>query len=110
MNSNQKLYIVTRSDLAPAQQACQAVHAALQFAAEHKGWFDAWHKFSDHICLLAVENEEILKTLIAESHYNGIDHSQFREPDLENSLTAIAIEPSLRGKDLCSDLKLMLPA
>lgn len=109
MNSNQKLYIVTRSDLTPAQQACQAVHAALQFATEHEQWFDRWHTFSDHICLLAVEDEATLQKIINKANNLDMDYSKFVEPDINNSVTAVAIEPSDRGKKLCSGLKLMLP-
>jgi hypothetical protein len=36
----------------------------------------------------------------------GIVYSEFREPDYENSLTAICIEPGEKSKRLVKELKL----
>ncbi len=105
-----KLYVVTRADLSPGQQACQAVHSVCQFAKEHREWwFDPWMEKSNHICLLQTANEGSLQELILKADQEQIPYSEFREPDLNNSLTSVTFAPYNWSADLCSHLKLMLP-
>jgi hypothetical protein len=56
--------------------------------------------------LLKVDNEEKLAMLLGRAKELHIVCSEFREPDYENSLTAICIEPGERSKRLVKDLKL----
>jgi hypothetical protein len=79
---------VTRADLEPAQQAVQAAHAALQYAAEHPG---GWHEGA--LVLLAVPAERGLHDLAFRLLYAGHPMSEFWEPDI-GELTAIAAGPS----------------
>jgi hypothetical protein len=44
---------VTRADLPPGVQACQAVHAALAFALAHPALTRDWHRCSNTLVLLA---------------------------------------------------------
>jgi hypothetical protein len=61
---------------------------------------------------LTVANEQELYKLIEKADYKGIKYTIFREPDIQNEITAVAFEPSddsrkltsscpLLGKELC---------
>ncbi|OGF52928.1 MAG: hypothetical protein A2Z21_01860 [Candidatus Fraserbacteria bacterium RBG_16_55_9] len=101
-----KLYLITRLDLPPAQQAVQAIHAALKFALEWPGEARGWYERSNTLVLLGVQDEPGLILVGQEALGRGISHSAFREPDRGNELTAIAVAPE--GRKICRDLKLFL--
>jgi peptidyl-tRNA hydrolase len=101
-----KLYIVTRADLSPGSRAVQALHAATTFSVEHSEIFRQWFSESNYLCLLEVPNEQSLKNLAQDAYYRNIRFSKFQEPDLNNSLTAIALEPI--AKCLCRKFPLAL--
>jgi len=50
------------------------------------------------------DEAELIK-LSLKAEKKGIAYSPFREPDLENSITALAIAPE--GRRICKDLKLL---
>lgn len=102
----EKLYIITRADLVPGQQAIQAMHAMREFTAEHPETDLSWYQTSNHLALLSVRDEVALTRLVEQAQRREIRVSLFREPDRNNELTAIAIEP--RGKSLCRHLPLAL--
>ena len=101
-----KLYIVVRNDLLPGQCAAQITHCAFQFAKEHPNITINWMENSNFICLLQVKNEEELANIAVQAVSFGIAHSEFREPDYDNSLTAIAFEPGQKTKELMKRFKL----
>lgn len=103
-----KLYIVTRRDLAPGYQAVQSCHAMQQFAVEHETIDRRWFIFSNHLALLSVSGEPELLSLLASAIDSGIAVSAFREPDVGNAITAIALEPGEKTAHLCSYLPLAL--
>lgn len=70
----------------------------------HKQWFET----SNYLGFLSVSNEIELNKLIEKAHSRGIKLSVFREPDIDNQITAIAIEPGVKSRKLCSNLKLAL--
>ena len=102
-----KLSTVTRRDLTAGSQAVQSTHAAIQFVFEHPEIAQIWFK-DPYLAQLSVENEEQLHELIYKLQKNHIKYSIFREPDLDNQITAIAIEPSEQTRRLLSSLPLML--
>lgn len=102
-----KLTTVTRRDLRPGQQSVQSSHAAIQFIFEHPETSQAWFK-DPYLVQLSVENEEALIRLMYKLEKSQIKFSVFREPDLDNQITAIAIEPSEKTRRLISHLPLML--
>jgi hypothetical protein len=57
---------------------------------------------------LSVENEEQLLLYLEKIKYRGIKYTAFREPDIDNQLTAIAIEPGEYSRKLTSKLPLAL--
>jgi hypothetical protein len=86
----------------------QSMHALRQFTAEHPEVDKHWFEKSNYLGLLSVSNENELTRLIEKAHHQGIKFSIFREPDIEDQITAIALEPGVKSKKLCSGLKLAL--
>lgn len=101
-----KLYVVVRRDLPPGPQAVQSCHAAIQYCMEHDA--KEWFRVSNHLAVLSAANEDGLKKLILKARTYGIKFSTFQEPDLDDSITAVAFEPGNRGRKLCSGLPLAL--
>ena len=108
IQSNDKLYIITRKDLAPGYQGVQSQHAAFEFAVQHPEITRRWHEVSNYLCFLSVANESELYDLISLAKDQEIKMSVFREPDIDNAITAIALEPGEKSKALCSRLSLAL--
>ncbi len=84
------------------------MHALRQFTAEHPEIDRIWFEQSNYLGLLSVKNEEELQRLIEQAAASGIHHSIFREPDIDNQITAIALSPGPKSKKLCSRLPLAL--
>lgn len=102
------MYVITRSDLEPGYQAVQSMHALRQFTAEHPEVDREWFESSNYLGLLSVANEDELVKLIEQAADLGIKYSIFREPDIGDQITAIALEPGPKSKKLCGKLKLAL--
>lgn len=87
-------------------QACQSVHAALDFSVRYAGLVKQWHLTSNTLVLLAAEDELALSYLAED--IERADHKvvRFYEPDLDGALTAVAFEPS--SAPLLSHLPLAL--
>lgn len=63
---------------------------------------------SNHIGILAAKDERELLSLTYRLQKKGIDFVEFREPDLGDCLTAIALEPTEVAKKACSSLPLAM--
>jgi len=100
-----KLYLVTRADLPPGQQAVQAAHALRQFTADHPDVDRRWFETSNTLALLVVPDESSLDQLLHKARRRG-PVSEFREPNRGNELTAVAIGPW--GKSVVARLPLAL--
>ncbi len=90
-----KLYVVVRADLPVAQQAVQAVHAAVAFAAESPALFRG-DAALQNLALLAAPDEPALETLVRRATAAGVPWQSFRETDLGGSLTAVAFGPAMQ--------------
>lgn len=99
--------MVTRRDLQVGTQATQACHAAIDFQHEHPEEARQWQTKSNYLALLTVANEEELIKLITKAIFMGVKHTIFREPDLGNSITAVAFEPSDLAKKITSSCPLL---
>jgi peptidyl-tRNA hydrolase len=99
---------VTRKDLKPGAQIAQACHAAIAFCMEHSELQQLWYQISNYIAILAASDESDLYKLIDRAERKGVRFSIFREPDLDNHITAIAIEPGDNGRRICSSFPLAL--
>lgn len=84
------------------------MHALRQFTAEHPEVDRQWFEISNYLGLLSVANEQELYQLIEKARDLDIKLSVFREPDIDNQITAIALAPGARSKKLCSQLQLAL--
>jgi hypothetical protein len=102
------MYIVTRADLTPGQQATQATHAAFSFSVENPEPVSQWHDASNNLVLLAVPDEEALRDLGTALLERGHTCVPFYEPDLDDALTAIAVAPSDEASRMLSHLPLAL--
>lgn len=105
---NPKLVVVTRQDLSPGYQAVQASHASIQFQHEYPEISKKWHSESNYLALLSTKDEQSLNNLIEKCQSKGLNVSVFTEPDIDNQITAIAIEPSIETQKICSNLPLAL--
>lgn len=94
------------------------MHAALDFTFEHPAVARQWHQESNTLVVLAVPDEHALADLIADidcgdwryrrTKPDGSPYlfTAFHEPDLDDALTAVAIEPD--GHHLVRKLPLAL--
>lgn len=100
------MYVIGREDLSPGLLAAQLCHALRQFSNDHPEIDKNWFINSNYICLLSVNSEEELLNLSKKCDELNLCYSKFLEPDLDNSLTAMCLEPGKLSKKLVSKLKL----
>lgn len=88
-------------------QAVQSTHAAINFIFEHPGRAGPWFHDANYLVQLVVNNEEQLKLLIRNCERQELCYTVFREPDIGNLITAVAIEPSPITQKLVSKIPLL---
>lgn len=94
---NRKLYVIVRKDLPKNQAAIQAGHVVAEFLLHGPRSF--WGNGT--LIYLVVRNEKDLNKWAGKIGDDGYCVVGFREPDMNNELTAIAVEcPSQLVKDL----------
>lgn len=99
---------MTREDLNPGAQIAQSCHVVSSFMQEHADIAKEWMENSNYIAVLASKDEQALLSLIERAKKKGVKFSIFVEPDLNNALTAVALEPCPDSKKLCSSFRLAL--
>lgn len=104
MSTNSKMYILVRQDLSSGYQLPQSIHAKDQFTHEYPDIENRWYTKSNTIVVLGVKNEHALKAFAYLADSQGLKHSMFYEPDIDE-YTALAIEPSEQTSKLVSNLK-----
>lgn len=92
--TDQKLFIITRSDLAPGVQCAQACHAIRAFVAAHSEREADWYRDSNNLVVLSVTDEASLASLCEMLEQSGSPCARFHEPDFGDQLTAIAALPT----------------
>lgn len=102
------MVLVTRRDLSPGYQSVQPAHALAEFATVYPKIFGHWHKEHKNLIILSVANELALLDLFKQAQDRGIKGVLFREPDIDDEATAIALEPSDETYRLTSSLPLAL--
>lgn len=99
---------MTREDLDPGYQAVQSCHAFRQFVEEHPIVEQSWFKESNYLALLSVPTEDDLIRLCEKATARNVRFSIFKEPDINNEITAIVLEPGSKSRKICSNLPLAL--
>jgi len=102
------MYIAVRTDMSPGLQAAQAVHAAFHFSFDWPSMALAWVRDSNFLVVVAVPDEESLADLATQAVEEGIARTIVREPDLDNTITAVALEPGAIARRLCAEMPLAL--
>lgn len=98
METSNRLYILVSEDLAPIYGAVQGGHAIAQWMLEHS---DNLYWKNETVVYLSC-NVEKMKYLL-----EWDDISLFREPDLNNKLTAIAVVGNPRNERMFKKLRLL---
>jgi peptidyl-tRNA hydrolase len=99
--SGPRLFLITREDLSAGAQAVQAAHALREFSAKYPEEDQNWYESSNTLILKVVPNEPELLSLLRQAENQGIKAVPFREPDIGDALTAIALAPDPRTETLC---------
>lgn len=97
-----KLYVVVREDVPPGAWAAQALHAFREFIEHYPDLEKLWYRTSNTIVILGVPSEAHLWEL--ENNKGVLKTTIFREPDWEDSLTAIAFQPGEMSSEYLSHL------
>lgn len=84
----------------------QAGHAAIDFQHKHPNISKSWWNKSNYLAYLSANDEDHLNRLLLKAESKGISFTVFREPDIQNSITAIALEPGDPARRLTSNLPL----
>ena len=80
-----KLFVLVRTDLNPAYRAVQACHAVAEFVLNRP---NVWT--NEILIYLGVKSLFSLEIIKDRFKKQDIDFIEFREPDLNNEITAIA--------------------
>ena len=83
------------------------MHALHEFIEEHPAIYKEWLS-NPYIGFLSVKDEQELSALRDKLRNKGIGVSSFLEPDMNDQLTAIAIEPGDESARWVSSLPLAL--
>jgi hypothetical protein len=84
------------------------VHAAFEFSDSHPDLVGPWLRESNFLVVVSVPNEAALYDLITAARSRGITACGVREPDVNDEITAVALEPGDVAARLCSSLPLAL--
>ncbi len=95
---NNRLYVLISNRLQSVYGAIQGGHAIAQWMLDHLN--DLRWK-NETVVFLSCDIEKMLFLL------EGEDFSTFREPDLDNQLTAIAVLANSKNRKLFKHLKLL---
>lgn len=89
-------------------QLAQSCHVCFAFAQEHSNLTHHWMTNSNYICIVNVDSQKELIDLMRRAEEKNIKFSFFREPDIDDEITAIALEPGNNSRKLTSRLNLAL--
>jgi hypothetical protein len=96
-----RLYVILDANLSPGLKMAQGIHAAKLFERGYPELEQQWYEESNNIVVL--EHED-LDDIARELEQLGYKLSRFHEPDLDDQLTAICVEP--KAWRLLSSIKL----
>ena len=99
-----KLYVIVRDDLPVGLQAAQAVHCAREFQHQHPEIERDWYINSKTLVLLKSPDIWSLAKSANDAH---VPIALNFEPDLQNTLTAVALGPGCSARKLVKTLQLV---
>jgi len=85
-------------------QCVQSAHSVAYFAIDYREEFERWHETSQYMVSLGAKDENHLKELINKADEKGVKVSIFIEPDLDNQITSITLEPCEAARKMTSSL------
>ena len=106
-DQNWKLRVVVDQTLAPGQQVAQALHAAIEFLYKYPELSSIWHTLSNSVVVMNCAPQEFSK-LLSRCEKKGARYACFKEPDMDNRLTAVCVEPTRTGKKCTSNYRLAM--
>lgn len=86
----------------------QSTHAIADFILEYPEIASEWKESSNSIITLSVKDEAELQNFTNLLNIKGINFVSFLEPDVDNQLTAICVEPTSAARKVTSCLSLAL--
>ena len=104
----EKLVTITRQDLPAGYQLCQTGHAIADFAHELPQFFKSWKDNSNYLISLSAKDENQLNNIYEKLRDRGAPIIAFREPDLDDQLTALCFYGLPHYRKLVSNLPLAL--
>ena len=87
-----RLYVVCDADLRLGQKVAQSGHALVAFAMRYPLELRAWHEESNNLVCLQASAAD-LGALTRDFERRGLKFVRFHEPDLDDRLTSLAVEP-----------------
>ena len=103
-----KLVTVTRQDITAGYQVVQTAHAIADFAYDHPDIFRQWKSESNSIITLAVKDEQSLIDLYLKIKEKTPYISAFREPDVDDQMTAFCVYGTSDIRKMLSNIPLAL--
>jgi peptidyl-tRNA hydrolase len=105
-----KAFVIVRADLTKSQRGVQAGHAlaelSFQAGSRKDKTFQRWVQEDKTLVILQVPNEQALEEIHSWFEDRKIPHNLFKEPDLGNSATALAVYPSEQTYQILANLQL----
>jgi hypothetical protein len=96
------VYVFIHRDLSFPQQVVQACHACYEMASTTP----ACHEHPS-VILLGIDNETKLLACLQKLQAAGIEHREFREPDIGHQLTSIATTPIIGDRSFFRKYQLL---
>lgn len=103
-SDNQKLYVLVRKDLSKSSPAVQAGHCVSEFCLRNN-LSKIWN--NNTLIYLQLNNLSELNLYIQKFIDNNIEINSFKEPDLDNQITAICGLVKVKDSKFLKDLKLL---
>lgn len=107
VTADKRLYVVVRNDLLPGLQISQSIHAKDDFTHEHPAEEKRWRDTSNTIIVLSGTSDQIY-SVISKALTHDVKYSRFKEPDLGDQVTAVALEPGEKTVEIVRGLPLAL--
>lgn len=96
--------MVTHRQLSSGYQTAQTAHVAAEFVLQLPEVAKTWNSLSGYLIVLEADDTAHLAALEEQAAALGIRVVGFREPDLDDELTALAFTPGAATRRLLSNL------